>query len=759
MAKRTLTIEITGESSDAERAVDRVDDKLDDLGNKVVKVGVKTGRGIGGSILSGMLAPLRGLAGIMPALALPAGIAFATAFLGAATPLLLGGVAVLAGGAAAALAAGGALGLGVLLAAQTPQVKKAAESLKGAFADAFSGFGDILAGPVSGALKIFESLAQPLASALRPVLEALGPAVEPFAQGLADLVTNALPGFQRLALVGVDLFGKLGPLLPPIGTALGKVADALASAGPMFDDLVTGTLSILPGILSGVATGLTWLMDAFKGVVAGFQGEQLSEAPSKFEAIGGAIRDAVTYVQQLWSRATALWNGPFGQGIRQAATEVFNFLAAVSPTFALIRAFISGEGIQGSGLLEKLQPITDGVAAVVAAFQQHLPTIMPVVTDITTKVIEGFRRVQQDVGPIMTAVVALIGDALNLIAALVGPVLAIVSRLWEDWGGYITGLIGGIWTAVVGIVQGAINIVRGIIQTVTALIQGDWKGAGEGLKRIWQGVWQAIGGILRGAWQIITSLVSALVGNLTRGFNQARATATSVWNSIRSAVTGAAQSMASMVISAVGRLRSGAISALNGLLGFVRGIPGRIRGALSGLASMASTIGRGFIDGIRRGITGAAGRLASAARNAVRDALGSAKRFLGISSPSKVARRQIGQPFGEGIEVGLLDKLKAVRAAVKRLMPTERMRGVLRRARQRPSNVPVPGPRAGDSPFGPGPRGGPPPPPPAAGALTIEVIVQGSVITDRNLEDVVVAAINRANRGSVGRLAPARRLS
>ena len=71
-------------------------------------------------------------------------------------------------------------------------------------------------------------------------------------------------------------------------------------------------------------------------------------------------------------------------------------------------------------------------------------------------------------------------------------------------------------------------------------------------------------------------------------------------------------------------------------------------------------VGTSIIAGITAGVRRAAGKLAAAAAAAARAAMRAAKFTLGIASPSKVARNQIGIPFVEGIGQGILHGMRGV---------------------------------------------------------------------------------------------------
>lgn len=66
-------------------------------------------------------------------------------------------------------------------------------------------------------------------------------------------------------------------------------------------------------------------------------------------------------------------------------------------------------------------------------------------------------------------------------------------------------------------------------------------------------------------------------------------------------------------------------------------------------------LGLDIIKGIARGITGGVSWIINAAKDAARSALDAAKNWLGISSPSKKAAKEIGLPYVQGIAEGIDD--------------------------------------------------------------------------------------------------------
>ena len=70
--------------------------------------------------------------------------------------------------------------------------------------------------------------------------------------------------------------------------------------------------------------------------------------------------------------------------------------------------------------------------------------------------------------------------------------------------------------------------------------------------------------------------------------------------------------------------------------------------------------GKDFVMGFVRGIKGAIGKAVSAAADMAKSAFDSAKKALGIKSPSRVMRDKVGRFVPAGLAVGMIDNLSIV---------------------------------------------------------------------------------------------------
>ena len=157
----------------------------------------------------------------------------------------------------------------------------------------------------------------------------------------------------------------------------------------------------------------------------------------------------------------------------------------------------------------------------------------------------------------------------------------------------------------------------------------------------------------------------------------------------------------SAAASFVGRMASNAVNAgsrfLSSIGSYISQVPGRIGAGLSGAisavgsfaSSMASgalragqqflsnlvntlasipgrmvSIGSQIVHGIISGITGSIGKVGSAILGGVKDAISSVKNFLGIHSPSRLFRDQIGRNIGLGLAQGISNSQAAVMSSM-----------------------------------------------------------------------------------------------
>ncbi len=193
-------------------------------------------------------------------------------------------------------------------------------------------------------------------------------------------------------------------------------------------------------------------------------------------------------------------------------------------------------------------------------------------------------------------------------------------------------------------------------------------------------------------------------------------------------MTGPVTSAYRTITGTVGNIRSAVSGGLHAAWNDVRGV-----------GSWFTSIGSAIVDGIVSGVENAAGSLFGSLRSLASKALGAAKSFLGIGSPSRVFAEQVGQWIPHGVAAGITAHTPAAVDAVTTMGA-------------RLAGTPMTTPGAGGLVLAGGVGGVP-----AGTAVTVNITVQGSVLSERDLRDVVQTQMLRLGMRSSTSYTPYRR--
>lgn len=264
------------------------------------------------------------------------------------------------------------------------------------------------------------------------------------------------------------------------------------------------------------------------------------------------------------------------------------------------------------------------------------------------------------------------GDNVN---DLVLPAIDELSPAFNDFFGaiqtaqplieFIANIIGVGLAAAISI---AIKLFSGIVEIVAFVVTG------------FQQLYEHISGFVTGVVQFFTTDVPNAIDKLVQWFAQLPGNIAEFLSSVITNVTSWVADMASNAVNAGSQF-------ISGIAGFLSALPGNIaswlagvistvagwvsqfarnatsaasqfaKNLVNGLASIpgqVASIGANIIQGMVNGVTGAAGKLIDSVKGAVGNAIGAAKKLLGIASPSRVFRK-IGQYTMQGAALGVDD--------------------------------------------------------------------------------------------------------
>jgi len=229
-----------------------------------------------------------------------------------------------------------------------------------------------------------------------------------------------------------------------------------------------------------------------------------------------------------------------------------------------------------------------------------------------------------------------------------------------------------------GDVYSAIHVIQGELG-LTGVAAGEAKttltGSMNAVKASWENVMAALttGEGLDTAMANLTESVGSFADNVLKMLGELGPQLPGLILGLADVILENAPSFIASGVELILQLAVGLIQGIPDLLAKVPEIFSAVKGAFAGVdwMSLGADIVRGIIDGLAS--------MGSALWNALRDlaasALDSAKRFLGIASPSKVFADQIGQWIPAGMAEGIEDNLDPVDASV-RMMTDSSLRSV-----------------------------------------------------------------------------------
>lgn len=279
---------------------------------------------------------------------------------------------------------------------------------------------------------------------------------------------------------------------------------------------------------------------------------------------------------------------------------------------------------------------------------------------------------------IITAAPYLAEAAFNLVAAL-GD--AILSTDWIQIGtDTINSLRESLDLSAAEILGTDGNIVQSVIDAIGSKLPDLLENGGVMVNQLVDGIFEALPSLVDSALDLCVSFINMLVSNLPNILNTGKSILLNIVDGIRQSFPSIIASAGDAVISLI----SGLVSHLPDILamGFdlivslISGIGNAYPDIIAAAGQVANKLldtikntnwlqlGKDIINGLINGIGAMGGALWSAAKSIAGSALSAIKSALGIASPSKVMRDQVGKWIPSGVAVGIETNTKPLTDAL-----------------------------------------------------------------------------------------------
>lgn len=472
--------------------------------------------------------------------------------------------------------------------------------------------------------------------------------------GFINEIGNKVPLLQSFTDAIAGLAAKTKSMSTDELMNLGKTAAVLAGAGP--------AISLFGSQIGNVQSAV----EGFSGITTGVLSE-LGKLPKGFKS---ATKSAVNFRKDFTGSL---------KGIGSAVTGPFQVLTPkLSATVGKIGKVVSSVpgkiggavGKIGSVIASKIPRITSAfsllgdTAGYLGAWDGQVGSALQEVLGTVAGFIPSFVGLMN-----FGAVAAVVVAGLGLVYSQFGTQIDQILLLAQTKGPEIISNFGaGITAALPGLISSGATLILGLMNAITANLPSLISVGASIIATLVSSLGAQLPQLIPVAVQMILTLVESLISNLpqliTSGLQLMEGLAQGIANAIPQVAAKAPViigKLASTIITNLPKIIQTGVKIITQLaVGLVQGIPallGKIPSMISQIKNAFTSVnwgsvGMNIISGIASGISSAVGSLISAATSAASSALDAIKSKLGIHSPSRVFRDQVGKMMALGMGIG-----------------------------------------------------------------------------------------------------------
>ena len=575
--------------------------------------------------------------------------------------------------------------------------EEAGETIEGSVNSAKAAWENFQGGVITSQelVETFGTATQNILKNLGEIVPRLGKTGLEVVGAIADKIGDSVPAAKGFA----DAVGNITDKLSSMDTGqlanLGKMSAVLIGAVPAFSLIgkSAGTFSDVLGGLGEVSGGVTAKVQKIPGGIKSL-GTSMQSGAKVFHNIKDAIllpfEDLSPSLTKIFGKvSSSVSSGPLGKLVNDFA-EIPKGIAA---SFGKIGPAISGKFPKITGVVKSIGSSISGTFTTIANGAKGfgsllggaLNSVLPKISGFANKFI-GYLGVAGDAfAPVLSkaasfvpqllgfmniaAVVALVAVGLGLLYSQFGTQIDQILLMMQTKGPeVITNFCNGIVAALPNLIAQGATMLNNLMLAITANLPAIIQGGIAIVSTLITGIAQQLPTLIPTALMMILTLVSSLLSNVGQlvdaGINLLVGLAQGVVNALPQLINKAPTiigQLATAIISNLPRillagikiitiLGTGLIQAVPQLISKIPSIISQVKNAFTSVDW--GSVGMNIIKGIANGLKGAAGAIVEAAKGAAESALNAAKNFLGIHSPSRVFRDQVGKMMALGMGIG-----------------------------------------------------------------------------------------------------------
>lgn len=417
-----------------------------------------------------------------------------------------------------------------------------------------------------------------------------------------------------------------------------------SNVGQLIWDLLTGLVNVVIAIVTGLVVGIEFVFNLLKDIVVWIWENIIMTVvnvvvgfvKAVIDFFKGLVDKVVTTFQNMRDRAEAIWIILVGT----VKSFISNLIQNAIDKFNQLREFFSG-------IMKAINEIfAKGWKAVKDFFTVTIPAIIKSVKDwfgeLGAKIKVGLDKaidkvkewasnvkkfVTEDIPKTIKKIVDFFGEIAGKIKKKLGEALEKV----KEWGRNVKRFITEDIPKTIAKIVGFFGEIAGKIK----------KKLSEALAKVKE--WA------RNVWDYITIEIPKIIGDIVGYFGGLAGKVFEKLGDVIKKIKDWVGDMIKVVTVEIPKI-------IGDIVGYFAELPTKIFDKIKSMGSVFTDIGENMLKGIFGGLGNIGGKIGEWGKGLI----GGVKNFFGIKSPSRLMRKIIGLPLGQGVGVGLVDSTKFV---------------------------------------------------------------------------------------------------
>jgi len=498
-------------------------------------------------------------------------------------------------------------------------------------------------------------------------------------KGVADVIAaidealggpGSIAGMFDYLKAGINaFFSWVTSQVPKIATVFSGVKDAISPWLPAIQTIVEQIRMIIMDRISVAIEFVKGLFASFKQFWNENGQEILNNAiifftgvwetvQTVFNAIYSIVQDVlnskvIPFIQSQLESLRQLWQEN-GEQIMQAVQNAFKFIQSVVQFVMPIVKFI---------IEIAWSAIKDIITGALNVIKGAIQVFTAIFTGDWSQLWEGIKSILKGAVDLILGIMSLqfLGGIKNVFTNLLKNGVNIVRNLWTTIINFFKGLSENATNIVMNMVKGIVNFFRNLYVSVHTIFTAI-RSTGA---TIWGAIRQTIVEIVKIIFSIVKDNFTKMWNVIRTIFTNVRTFISTIWSAIRTIFSNFLGLIKNLVTGNFRGMLQNVRNIMNSVLSVIRSIWNRAIKFLKGIN--LKNIGKDIIRGLINGIGSMASAVADKVRSIGNSIKNGFKKVLGIASPSKIMRDEVGRWIPAGIAEGIEKEERSAIQAMRKL--------------------------------------------------------------------------------------------